>query len=97
MPAFTLLTEARAVLPAGATVTVVSEPPDATLDTDTHHMGVALLPGRLVIPSALFGAPRPDLARQADYVVVVGGAPSRPPGERLLTHKDGTVWRRRPS
>jgi hypothetical protein len=97
VPAFALLNEARAVLPAGVSVTVVSEPPDATLDTDTHHMGVALLPGRLVIPAALSGVPRPDLARQADYVVVVGRPPSRPPGERLLTRRDGTVWRRRPS
>jgi hypothetical protein len=97
VPAFTLLTEASRVLPAGAAVTVVSEPPNAALDSDTHRMGVALLPGRLVIPAALFGVARPDLAQQADYVVVVGGTPSKPPGERLLTRPDGTVWRRRPS
>jgi hypothetical protein len=97
VPAFVLLTEARSLVPAGASVTVTSEPPDPALDTDAHHMGVALLPGRLVIPAALFGSARPDLARQAEYVVVVGGTPTAPPGDRLLTRKEGTLWRRPPS
>lgn len=96
-PAFTLLTQARAVVPAGASVTVTSEPTDAALDTDTHHLGVALLPGRLVIPAALWGTSRPDLARQAEYVVVIGKTPEAPQGDRLLACAQGTVWRRRTS
>lgn len=78
-------------------MTIVSEPPEPTLDTDYQHLGAALLPGRVVIPAALFGVPRPDLAKRADYVVVVGEMPAAPPGERLLRRPDGTVWRRRPS
>jgi hypothetical protein len=78
-------------------VTIVSEPPDPVLDTDAQHLGAALLPGRVVIPAARFGAPRPDLVQRADYVVVVGAMPARPPGERLLERPQGTVWRRRPS
>jgi hypothetical protein len=97
VPAFALLTEARALLPKGVSVTVTSEPPDPALDIDIHHMGVALLPGRLVIPAALSGTSRPDLARRADYVVVVGAVPATPPGDRLLTRPEGTIWRRRPA
>lgn len=97
VPAFVLLTQARAVVPAGASVTVTSEPADAALDTDTHHLGVALLPGRLVIPAALWGTSRPDLARQAEYVVVIGKTPAAPQGDRLLACAQGTVWRRRTS
>lgn len=92
---FVLLSEARAVLPEGAWVTVTSEPSDPALDTDAQHMGVALLPGRLVIPAARFGVPRPDLAALADYLLVVGRPPAAPPGERLLESPAGTVWRRR--
>jgi hypothetical protein len=97
VPAFALLTEARAVLPAGASVTVLSEPPDAVSDTDMHHLAVALLPGRRVLPAAFRGMPRPDLARLAEFVVVVGQAPPAPPGDVLLKRAEGTVWRRRPS
>jgi hypothetical protein len=94
--AFVLLMEARDVVPVGACVTVRSEPSDPVLDQDLHHLAVALLPGRRIVPSAIFGTPRPDLARLADYVVVVGAAPTESPGDRLLTRKDGSVWRRGP-
>ena len=95
-PAFVLLTEAAAVLPAGARVVVTSEPPNASFDTSLHHLGIALLPGRTVIPAARYQRPRPDLVRQADYIVVVGPAPKSAPGERLLERSQGTVWRRTP-
>ena len=94
-PAFALIAEARRVLPEGARVTVTSEPVDASLDNMTHRLGVALLPGRSVYPAALFGNPRPDVASQAEYVVVVGAMPDRPPGELLLARPEGTVWRRK--
>jgi hypothetical protein len=95
-PAFVLLSAAREVVPLGASVTVTSEPLDSVLDSSTHHMGVALLPGRLVLPAALFGRARSDLARQADYIVVVGQQPAEPPGNRLLWLQEGSVWSRRP-
>jgi hypothetical protein len=95
-PAFVVLTRAREVVPLGASVTVTSEPLDSVLDSSTHHMGVALLPGRLVLPAALYGIARPDLARQADYIVLVGQQPAEPPGRRLLSLNEGSVWSRRP-
>lgn len=95
-PAFLLLTEAAAVLPARAWVTITSEPKDPALDTDTHRVGIALLPGRVVLPSASWGIPRPELARAADYVVIVGTMPAAVPGDLLLARPEGSVWRKRP-
>ena len=98
-PAFILLEEAAAVIPRGptVTVTVTSEPPDPRRDTESHHIGVALLPGREVVPAALWGAPRPDLAGRADYIVILGERPAVAPGRLLLESPRGTVWQRRPS
>lgn len=96
VPSFILLTAARDVVPRGARVTVTSEPPDPALDTDTHHMAVALLPGRIVLPAARWGTARPDLIPSADYVIVVGAKPAALRGELLLTRGEGTVWRRTP-
>jgi len=93
-PAFSLLVASEKVVPAGARVLVTSEPPSAALDTDFQHLGVALLPGRIVVPGARYGEARPDLARGADYVIVVGAEPSSSPGERLLSRPEGTVWRK---
>ena len=94
-PAFSLIAEARRVVPEGARVTVTSEPLDSALDNTTHRLGVALLPGRAVFPAALFGTPSPEAASQAEYVVIVGLPPAAPPGELLLARPEGTVWRRR--
>ena len=96
VPSFILLTAAREVVPPGARVTVTSDPPSPTLDTDTHHMAVALLPGRTVLPAARWGAARPDQIQAADYVVVVGAKPEAFPGKLLLERREGTVWRRNP-
>lgn len=93
-PAFALITEARSVVPPGARVTVTSEPPDPSLDNMTHRLGVALLPGRRVYAAALFGQPRPEVAAQAEYVIVVGTVPQAPPGDLLLARPEGTIWRR---
>jgi hypothetical protein len=94
-PAFSLIAEARRVVPEGARVTVTSEPLNPALDNTTHRVGVALLPGRDVFPAALFDQPSPEAAAQAEYVVVVGAMPAVPPGEILLARPEGTVWRRR--
>jgi len=77
-------------------VTVTSEPANPTLDTDTHHMAVALLPGRTVLPAARWGAARPDQVQAADYVVIVGAKPPVFEGRLLLERQEGTVWRRGP-
>ena len=94
-PGYALLTAADPLIPAGASVVVKTEPPDATQDTWYHRMAVALLPGRRPRPAAFYGQPlSPDLWRDAEYVVIVGARPPTPPGEPLLETADGTVWRR---
>jgi hypothetical protein len=94
-PSFALIAEARRVVPPAARVTVMTEPFDPFLDNMTHRLSLALLPGRSVFPAALFGEPRPDLASQGEYVIVVGAVPAAPPGDLLLSRPEGTVWRRR--
>ncbi|MGH9364960.1 MAG: hypothetical protein ACRD1B_06820 [Thermoanaerobaculia bacterium] len=94
-PAFALIAAARPVVPPEARVTVTSEPLDPALDNMTHRLAVALLPGRNVIPAAVMGASRPELAAQAEYVVVVGRQPFEMPGDLLLARPEGTVWRRK--
>jgi hypothetical protein len=94
-PAWILLQRAAEVLPRDASVVVRVEPPDATNDSYVHRFAVALLPGRKIIPAALWGVPAPpEMLRDADYEVVVGSAPSTPPGRLLLSIPEGGVWKR---
>ena len=95
VPAFVLLQRAEAFVPRGASVIVRSEPSDATNDSYLHRFGVALLPGRKILPAALWGVPTPpDVTRDAEYEVVLGRAPSHAPGRLLVEIPEGTVWRR---
>lgn len=95
-PAFRLLATATAVVPAGATVVVRAEPPNPTLETWYYRFAVSLLPGRRPLPSAMLGGfTRPDVWREAEYIVLVGPHPREEPGELVLTAPQGTVWRRR--
>ena len=94
VPAWILLQRAESVVPAGASVVVRLEPPDPTNDSYLHRFGVALLPGRKIVPAALWGVPSTDsLLREAEYEVVVGKAPSPPPGRLVLEIPEGTVWK----
>lgn len=93
-PGYALLTAADRVIPAGASVVVRTEPPDAIRETWYHRMAVALLPGRRPRPAAFYGQSlSPDLWRDAEYLVLVGARPATPPGEPVLETTDGTVWR----
>ncbi|HEY6066778.1 MAG TPA: hypothetical protein VIY96_11515 [Thermoanaerobaculia bacterium] len=95
VPAWIVLTRAQSVLPEGASVLVRLEPSDPVNDSYLHRFGVALLPGRRIVPAALWGVPSPDsMLREADYEVVVGKIPSSPPGRLLLELPEGTVWKR---
>jgi hypothetical protein len=90
-----LLQSAGPLIPPGSAVLVRAEPPDPVKDSYLHRFGVALLPGRKVVPAALWGVPTPaDLQREAAYEVVVGVRPQTRPGELLLEVPEGTVWRR---
>jgi hypothetical protein len=97
-PAFLLLSHAARVVPAGAVAAVRAQPRNATDETMLHFLGVALLPGRRVLPTAAWSQFTPEYEAQAEYIVVVGPPP--PAGyaaERLrLLYSDptGTVWKR---
>ena len=94
-PAFVLLQRASSLIPQGASVVIRSEPPDANSDSYLHRFGVALLPGRKILPVALWGVPTPpDVTRDAEYEIVLGRAPSPEPGRLLIEIPEGTVWRR---
>lgn len=94
-PGFALLTAARSVLPEGAVVVTRTEPRDAIQESHYHWFAVALLPGRSLLPSAMYGVfTPPEVSAPARYVVVVGPRPAAPPGTLLLETPDGSVWRR---
>jgi len=94
-PGYALLSAADRVIPAGASVVVKTEPPDAVQETWYHRVAVALLPGRRPRPAAAYGQPlSPDVWGDAEYLVVVGARPATPPGQSILETAEGTVWRR---
>jgi hypothetical protein len=95
VPSWIVLTRAAPLVPPGVAVLVRTEPPDPTNDTYLHRYGNALLPGRKIVPAALWGSPTsPDVVRGAKYEIVVGQMPPLPPGRLLLQISEGSVWRR---
>jgi hypothetical protein len=96
VPAWIVLQRAGSLVPPGASVVVRIEPADASTDSYLHRFAVALLPGRRILPAALWGvATDPAELLAAEYVVVVGPVPSPPPpGVPLLEIPEGSVWRR---
>ena len=60
-----------------------------------HRFAVALLPGRKIVPAALWGVPTaPDLLAEADYEIVVGATTSSPGRRLLLSTPEGSIWKR---
>ncbi len=95
VPAWILLERATAVVPPGASVVVRSEPSNPSTDSYYHRFAVALLPGRRILPAALWGTPTdPGPLRDADYEVVVGAQPPAPLGRLVLEVPEGTIWKR---
>lgn len=91
---YRLMLEAAAVIPAGASVSPVSEPRDAVRETSLHREAVSLLPGRKVVPAAIWDTP--TLAEdEAEFLIVSGPRPARQPGDLMLETPRGSVWRRR--
>ena len=90
---YKLFHEAAAIVPPGASVAALSEPRNAVRETSLHRMAVALLPGRKVLPAALWDNPT-HLEAQADFLIVAGGKPASPPGRLLLETPRGSVFRR---
>jgi hypothetical protein len=95
VPAWIILQRAEALVPPGASVVVRSEPADPSTDSYYHRFAVALLPGRRIVPAALWGTPtEPGPLRDAEYEVVVGGRPAAPLGRLVLELPQGTIWKR---
>jgi hypothetical protein len=96
-PGYALLRSAAAVIPPGASVVARTEPPNADQETYFHRFAVALLPGRRVLPTAVYGQfTDPRGWRDAAFQIVVGPRPADPPGELALDTPWGSVWRRAP-
>jgi len=93
---FLLLQKAAGIVPEGASVVYRAEPANAVADTSLFRLAVALLPGRRVLPAAMWDTPMASLARSAEFVILYGSFPSEPPGRLLLSTPEGTIWRRRP-
>ena len=95
VPAWIVLQRAAPLVPRGATVVVRTEPPDAVVDSHFHRFGVALLPGRRLIPAARWGvASEPALIQEAEYEIVVGPTAGSPSRRLVLELPEGSVWRR---
>jgi hypothetical protein len=88
-----LLREAASVVPPDASVAALSQPRSPLRETTLHRAAVALLPGRKVVPAALWNVPTYQ-ENQADFLIVAGPKPSPPPGTMLLETPWGTVWKR---
>jgi hypothetical protein len=95
VPSFILLQRADSLIPRGASVAVRIEPPDPDANSYLHRFAVALLPGRKIVPAALWGTPtEPGPLREAEYEIVVGREPAAPVGRLVLAIPEGTVWKR---
>jgi hypothetical protein len=97
VPAWIVLERAQPLIPAAASVVVRVEPPDASTDTYFHRFAIALLPGRKIVPAALWGVPTaPEVLGEADYEIVVGPARSSPGRRLVLSTPEGSIWKRDP-
>jgi len=93
-PEYRLLSESAAVIPLGVSVCAVAEPRNALRETWLHRGAVGLLPGRRIIPAAVWNTPTHDEDR-AEFRIVAGPRPALPPGDLVLETPRGSVWRRR--
>jgi hypothetical protein len=95
VPAWILLERSDALVPPAASVVVRVEPADPNTDSYLHRFGVALLPGRKIVPAALWGVPTAsEVLGEADYEIVVGVTASSPGRRLVLSTPEGSVWKR---
>jgi hypothetical protein len=90
---YRLFQAAATVIPPGSSVAPLSQPRHPVRETELHRQAVALLPGRRVIPAALWDEPTGREA-EAEFLIVAGPWPSPAPGTLLAETPRGTVWRR---
>jgi hypothetical protein len=92
-PDYRLFRAAAAVIPAGASVSPISQPRNTVRETSLGREAVGLLPGCTVLPAAAWDTPT-HLEDEARFLIVVGPRPSPPPGGLILETPDGSVWKR---
>jgi hypothetical protein len=92
-PDYRFLQEAAARIPWGVSVAPVCEPRDPARETTLHREAVGLLPGRKILPAAVWDSPT-RLEDQAEFLIVIGPRPSPPPGILVFETEKGSVWRR---
>jgi hypothetical protein len=90
---YRLFWEAAAWIPRGVSVTPVCEPRDPARETTLHREAVGLLPGRKILPAAVWDSPT-HLEEQADFLIVFGPRRSPPPGILVFETAKGSIWRR---
>lgn len=96
-PGYALLRSAAMVIPRDGSVATSTEPRDPVRESYFYRFTVALLPGRRILPTAIYGKfMDPDAWRDAAFQIVVGDKPAEPPGELILDTPWGSVWRRAP-
>jgi hypothetical protein len=87
---FALFSSAAKVIPAGSSVAAATLPRNAAADVHLFRTGVALLPGRELVPMSAAEA-----GTAVDYLVVAGTRPALPAWDLVLETPRGSVWRRR--
>jgi len=94
--AFRLLSAARPLLPAGASVAVIAEPRDAVRETSLYGTAVGALPAQRVLPAAQWGVFTPRHELEAEYEIVYGPAPApaAAPGALVVSLPGGALYRR---
>ncbi|HYV42554.1 MAG TPA: hypothetical protein VEO02_12250 [Thermoanaerobaculia bacterium] len=90
---YRLFWEAAAWIPRGVSVAPISGPRDPVRETTLHREAVGLLPGRKILPAAVWNQPT-HLEGQADFLIAFGPRSSPPPGILVFESKQGSVWRR---
>jgi hypothetical protein len=94
-PGYALLRAAALFVPRDGSVVTCTEPRDPVRESYFYRFTVALLPGRRVLPTAIYGKfMDPGGWRDAAFQIVVGARPAEPPGDLLLDTPWGSVWRR---
>ncbi len=92
-PDYRFFREAAARIPRGVSVAPVCEPRDPERETTLHREAIGLLPGRKILPAAVWDLPT-HLEEQADFLIVFGPRRSPPPGILVFENAKGSIWRR---
>ena len=92
-PDYSFFREAASHIPREVSVAAICMPRDPARETTLHREAVGLLPGRKILPSAVWNSPT-HLEENAEFLIIVGPIPSPPPGTLVFENAKGSVWRK---